>query len=426
MPKPPREILRRKPDRFRATPSRGIQGTNAIDREGGDYSAGIIRGMAIVSRGEALGHEHWIDAEFLRQTAAAIQGTPSGIKSRFTHPGLSADGMGKFLGRVKAGRIDGDVVRGDLHLAQAARETPDGDLAGYVLGLAEEDPTAFGTSIVFLRDIEAEEAFMTKHGAKLVEVNDGWGVREVWDLSEFKSPDPKNTRGLWHVRLHELLADDVVDDPAANPNGLFHRGQEMAAEADALLSYRLGLSKQSPALVALDVDPDRVSQFVHRFLDHHGLQIVPKGEGMSQDTATPTDPTDAPADLKPEEKPADQTPATPPAEDPPANPEATEQSADPRAEVRRYMNAFGPQGADWYADGLSFEAAKDKHLEQLAAENAQLRQRLAAVDRGEQEPAQFQNGEPDKKVAGRKTFANLGDNLAALAAYNAEHLPGAK
>lgn len=164
----------------------------------------VLPGVAIVTRGEALGHGSWLDGAFLRQVADAINAAPAGIKSRFAHP-LLTDGIGTFLGRVKNARVDGDVVRGDLNLFATAHDTPDGDLAGYVMRLAEEDPTAFGLSISFLRDIDAEGEFLAANSRR----------------GRFASPDQRNVESYPHVRLKTLLAADVVDQPAANPAGLY-------------------------------------------------------------------------------------------------------------------------------------------------------------------------------------------------------------
>lgn len=245
---------------LRAGPARGIKDpATAIQRNGGDRDAGLILGLAVVTRGEALGHHLWLDGEFLQQTAAAINQAKTGIKSRFTHPSLSGDGLGTYLGRMKNARIDGDVVRADLHFSDVAHNTSDGDRAAYVMDLAEEDPVAFGVSIAYRPDYGAEDKFWATHEDK-----DG----------NFESPDSDNTGNLPHARLNELRASDVVDEPAANPNGLFHRGDEIAAEADALLSYSLGLSDQAPELVELEVNAERVSAFVSRWLDQHGLEII--------------------------------------------------------------------------------------------------------------------------------------------------------
>jgi phage major head subunit gpT-like protein len=78
--------------------------------------------------------------------------------------------------------------------------------------------------------------------------------------------------------LKILRAVDAVDSPAANPDGLFQDGQEIAADADALLSYSLGLRDEAPELVELGIDPDRGAGFVKRFLNEHGLEVVSKSD----------------------------------------------------------------------------------------------------------------------------------------------------
>ena len=57
----------------------------------------------------------------------------------YTHPGLSADGLGKFLGRIHKLRREGDKVYGDLHLSALAFKSPtDGNLGDYILERAVE------------------------------------------------------------------------------------------------------------------------------------------------------------------------------------------------------------------------------------------------------------------------------------------------
>ncbi|HEX6983879.1 MAG TPA: hypothetical protein VF170_00820, partial [Planctomycetaceae bacterium] len=150
------------------------------------------------------------------------------------------------------------VVRADLHFSQTSHKTPEGDLAAYVMDLAEEDPDLFGASIVFRSDRAAERAFEAKHGG----------------AGSFKSPDPLNAKNLPHARLAELRATDVVDEPAANPSGLFH-ASGIPADAEALLDYALGLKDARPAASSLGIDPDRLRAFTARFMDRHGLTLKP-------------------------------------------------------------------------------------------------------------------------------------------------------
>ena len=261
-----RETLRSKPTRLRAPKSSGTE--PRIDPMGGFRQQGIIRGVSIVTRGEALGHYMWLDADFLKSVAAGINAKNKGVKARFTHPGLSSDGLGTFLGRVMTAKVDGDQVIADLHFCEAGHNTPDGDLAKYVMDLAKEDPTAFGVSIVFSEDIGAEDRFEADH-----EDEDGY----------FHSPDKDNTQNLPHARLSALEAADVVDEPAANPDGFFHREQHFAQEADQLVSYAIGLTSDRPATTHLGLDADRTATFVARFLDQHGLTLTRKDEQMANE-----------------------------------------------------------------------------------------------------------------------------------------------
>lgn len=233
----------------------------SVEREGGDYGSGLIRGAAVITRGEALGHDMWIDAVMLAQVEDAVNANPKGSKSRFAHPGMSGDGLGKALGRFKDGRTDGDIVRADLHLYDTAHKTPDGDLAEYIMGLAVEDAEAFGTSISFEPDFGEEDRFYAENEDK-----DG----------QFHSPDPLNEKNLPHARLAYLEAVDIVDSPAANPGGLFHRGHEFILEADALFEYTLGLREQFDELgnIGLGVAPERLRDYVARFMQGRGLYIA--------------------------------------------------------------------------------------------------------------------------------------------------------
>ncbi|KKN81140.1 hypothetical protein LCGC14_0323590 [marine sediment metagenome] len=231
-----------------------------VVRSGGDSGAGLISRFSVITRGEALGHEMWIDRDFLQQTADAINANGrQGIKSRFTHPGLSGDGLGRFLGRVKDARVIGTQTFADLHISETAHDTPDGDLGSFVMDLAEKEPDMFGTSIVFSRSESDEAAFIADHKDK---------------RGRFVSPDRNNAQNFVHARLQELRADDVVDEPAANPHGMFHRGDEIARDAEDLLCYSLGLTETVPSLTELDIDPTRVAEYLKKFLARRGLRIV--------------------------------------------------------------------------------------------------------------------------------------------------------
>lgn len=274
--------LNTRSNRGRTGPARGLYSTtfSTVSRSGGRGRAGLISGASVITRGEAFGHEMFVDREFVGQVAAAMAAAGDrGVKSRFTHPDMSNDGLGKYLGRFRSPKTvdDGDRAIGSLHLSRAARKAPDGDLARYVLDLAADDPAAFGTSIVFMHDREAEAQFVEAHGGKATRFDDGF---VEFDLREFKSPDALNDKNHFHARLAALRAVDVVDDPAANPNGLFG-ADPIFDDAEALACFAAGLAEVPPDLAALDVEPRKVQFFVSKFLDRHNLELRRKGESMN-------------------------------------------------------------------------------------------------------------------------------------------------
>ena len=244
-------VLKTQPKSFRGPVVRGFRGK--VVRDGGDRGVGVLRGVSVITRGEASGHDIWIDKEFLRETADAINATDDkGVKSRFGHPTMSGDALGTLLGRVKNARVSGDQTLADLHFTPAAAKAPSkGDLIDYVSTLAETDPEGFGTSIVFMGDEDAEQA----------------GDRKA---------DPKNVDSLPVIRLGELQAVDAVDEPAANPGGMFDVGSDLAAQADAVLAYAFGLSEVKPSAEAFGVDADRIKAHFWRFLEAYGLRIASK------------------------------------------------------------------------------------------------------------------------------------------------------
>ncbi|EMI15355.1 hypothetical protein RMSM_07722 [Rhodopirellula maiorica SM1] len=111
-----------------------------VVREGGRFEAGLIKNVSLIAVGEALGHELWIDEVTLAQVAEfAKANNEAGVKCRFTHPGMSSDGMGRLLGRIHDVQVSDDRATGDLHLAKLSHDTPEGDLGEYVASLCEED-----------------------------------------------------------------------------------------------------------------------------------------------------------------------------------------------------------------------------------------------------------------------------------------------
>lgn len=254
-------------DRVRTVLARGIEsGITGVDR-----GRGIIHGYSVITAGEVRGWDLWADEDFIDQVVAAGNAVAGGIKSRFTHPGLSSDGLGTFLGRSVNFRREDGRVRADLHLADSAQTSPKGDLRTYVLDLAAEDPDAFGASIVYRRDLDAEQAFRDAHAD---------------EKGTFQSPDPGNVDGLPHTRLARLAAVDAVDTPAANA-GLFGEPETgaLAEAGDRFLDWALGVSQTPPteALIGTGVSSDRARQYLQRYLERRSLMVVPRNSLTEDD-----------------------------------------------------------------------------------------------------------------------------------------------
>ncbi len=404
---PPRRLkLNEKPkfERFdRASLAEGLK--PKVEPKGGMFNAGILRDVVVLSRGEALGHDLWIDSVMLSDTMTWINSTQGGIKSRFTHPGMSSDGLGKMLGRIDNARMRGDSVIADLSFTESSHQTPDGDLAQYVTLLVTEDPTAAGLSIVFDRDRLAEQKFLLDNGAT-IEEDDDWGSYICMD--EFKSPDEKNVEGYPHARLKELRAADVVDEPASNPDGMFST-TPVVRDADAFLSYALGLSTEKPADQLFGVDADRASQFVTRFLNSKGLTVMSTSTTTADPVGKADDATNPPA-TNPETKPEEQPPTQP--EGKPAD-EQLASRAQFQAELGRFTSKFGAEnGVKWFNAGHSYEHALELHVESLSAANVELsaklkdsQERLSQVSIGVKEPLATAglSAEGEKKTIGSMT-----------------------
>jgi hypothetical protein len=180
-----------------------------------DLAAGVIRDVSAIQAVEALGHDLLVDAVTLAQVAQ--QGNARGqVKSRFTHPGLCADGMGKMLGHATNFRVQGDKTVCDLAFIDAAAQSPQGDLRAYVLSLAQDAPQDFGLSIVFA----GTPAWKLADGSELPV--DHPSLKRVGPLGEAILVRPETaTTDKPFARCDDLFAVDVVDEPAANRDGLF-------------------------------------------------------------------------------------------------------------------------------------------------------------------------------------------------------------
>jgi len=184
-------------DRYMTGWSFEIQNNTRVDRE-----KGIIFNAAIVTVGPAKGHGVELEREFIEETVRQGNGIKNGLKMRYGHPTMSSTALGTFLGRAKNFRVDDSgeapIARADLFLSNEAKESPQGDLYSYVLGMAENEPDMFGLSIVF------------KPGDRYQRDDEGIKVKDQFESER-----------TTFIEMKQLTHVDFVDDPAANDSGLF-------------------------------------------------------------------------------------------------------------------------------------------------------------------------------------------------------------
>ena len=167
-----------------------VPGTHAQHKTGVDREAKAIRNIRLAEEGpfKSKGRGEF-SAKSIRAITKLARQAPGGLKSRFAHPHLSDDGLGKLLGRIQnvstdtiTKEIRGEmkealVSRGDLTFLDSAFETPSGNLADYAMKLVEEGETNAGMSLV----IEPEEEFrLDRKGRRLIDENTGEELPPIW------------------------------------------------------------------------------------------------------------------------------------------------------------------------------------------------------------------------------------------------------
>jgi len=216
---------------------------------GVDRAAKRINGVKVMQLGKVNDDRPWeVDDKTLAQLVQFGNAPNKGTKARFTHPSMSDDGFGKYLGRWQDFRRDGDSVFADIQIADSAFNTPNGDLGTYIMDLAEEDPEAFGVSAATML-------------AKVMQSDVPEG--EVIPL-----------------RLDGLRAVDFVDDPAATRGGLFDMTSPAGLPALTSWIVETHFADREPVEVV-----NRMCSFLSK---HYGRDIM--SEVLAGNAATETAP----------------------------------------------------------------------------------------------------------------------------------------
>lgn len=148
-----------------------------------DHEKGAIFGVSVISEGPALGHGMFCDAKTLQSVKECAETYRGGLKVKMEHHTDAKD----IVGSLRNFRISGTQLRADLHLLKKSPHY------GHIIEMAEVMPDGFGLSIAF--SCETEELPVTLSTGET-------GVRKF-------------------ARCVEIYSADVVDQPAANPTGLF-------------------------------------------------------------------------------------------------------------------------------------------------------------------------------------------------------------
>lgn len=234
-----------------------------------DQEAGVIRTVKVCSEGEAAGHGFHVDEEFIATLVSQGNGSKKGLKARFGHPTMCSEALGTFIGRFKnfskgtTVRDDGTKAAccfADLHLSESAKDTPNGDLHGYVMAMAENEADMFGTSIVFKTGPRYRR---NSKGEKIYPRNQAGEWNDEFDQAG--GPD--------YVECEQLMACDCVDDPAAN-DGLFSgfAGETVAGQISDFLDLHpqlFQLLEDNPEVMEVIAQHgDKFEEFFSRYREY--------------------------------------------------------------------------------------------------------------------------------------------------------------
>lgn len=360
-----------------------------------DHERGIIEGVSVCTAGEAKGHGVNLDSEFIEWVTAEGSGKRSGLKARFGHPNMCSTALGTFIGRFKNFRQEDGQSLADLYLSNEAKDTPHGNLYDYVLGMAENEPDMFGTSIVFTpgrtyqRNEKGEKEFCSE-----------------WEADE--------ERPLF-VEGKSLHACDTVDEPAANPDGLFSSfsNETIAGQVTEFLDLNPQVwdaLQSNPSIIeALGRHGDNMDEFVNRYRSYReqdkelnmsnpntaeadaAAKALEAEEAEGTEPEAPTPPAE-PSEPEPTEP--DPEPEEPAESEPEPEPTEDEEPAElSREEFSRIKTAFGADiAASTFEAGGTYESALQLAYDAQAARITELEAQVG-------EMSATSNGKPAKVIA---------------------------
>ena len=193
-----------------------------------DEFSGVLHKVVVAQAGRVKSYFEMIGAITLSQIESLGNARDKGVKARFGHPNMCSSSFGTYIGRFRNFKVDEGSVHADLHLDKICKESPSGNLYDYIIKMAKNNPDMFGASIAFVP-----------------------GKPEATD-AEFPS-----------TRIEELLATDLVDDPAAT-NSLF-AVDAFAFQATTFLDANPGIA----SLIASK--PDTIIEFMLKYYSNNHI-----------------------------------------------------------------------------------------------------------------------------------------------------------
>lgn len=155
-----------------------------------DAESGMISGVSVITKGIAKGHDLIVDETTLAQVIKCGNAARNGIKVKVGHD----SGVGEIVGRLTNFRADGDKVLADLELLATSPQR------AFILELASKNPESVGLSI------------------------------------SFQGKPEKGANGVMMARCTSLRSVDLVDEPAANPDGLFEVAVDESPKVETPMS----------------------------------------------------------------------------------------------------------------------------------------------------------------------------------------------
>lgn len=318
-----------------------------------DMDKGVLYGVKIIELGEINdSRPYYVDEETLQQVVELGNNSPKGVKVRYTHV-EHEDAMGSHLGRANNFRIENGSVRADITFARSAFASPKGNLAGYVMTLAEEDSESLGMSVA--------------------------GMLDANRMSD------EGDEGTMPLRFYELYSADVVAEPAATRNGIFSIQEDNMKD-------QLGVKVE----VSVDEEKRQESEMEEKTPREPGVEGGDKPSSIqasedeekveaSEDYKDKEEMTEEEEKMMEEEEKMEEGEEKPiEAEEESIEDKMEEEEEDKMSEkkpiaasAQMFVDHFGKDGALWYLEGRDLNECFAQKVNAQDAEIKQLKEELA-------------------------------------------------